>query len=220
MKFKFFLFLLACYFSSSSMAQFILPTDDIKHIANINVGYDYNLISLDAGYAYYYSKYKTAVFANLTQGTALLGTGNYRTQIGLQTWQGSQKKLNLKTSLALVHTRSINKAGNYNGIGFSLQIQPGLNYKHIGFGADFQCNPFFSTHIKHSDFWRQYYYSDAKDGWYKLTTTNWRFGAYISLLMGNENSFELNFRGGYQTSGQYDRLIPGFYSIIGFNKKI
>lgn len=220
MRLKFFLNLLVCSFSSSSIAQFIQPNDNIKHIAKINIGYDYNLISLDAGFGYYYSKYKTAAFLDFTQGSALLGTGNFRTQIGLQNWQGGQKKINLKTSLALVQTRSINKAGNYNGLGLSLQIQPGLNYNQIGFGADIQYNPFFATHIKHSDFWRQYYYNNAKDGWYKFTTTNWRFGIYISLLTGNEKSLELNLRGGYQTSGQYDRLIPGFYSIIGFNKRI
>jgi hypothetical protein len=219
MKPKLLFYIWICLFSSSLSAQIIQPKDDCRHIAKINVGYDYNLISVDVGYAYYQPKFKTAAFIDLTQGTALLGTGNLRTQIGLQTWQGSFQKFNLRTSLAFVYTRSTNKAGNYDGLGLNLHINAGLNLKNIGFGADLQYNPFFATHIKHSDFWRQYYYSEAKDGWYKLTANTWRVGGYFSTLFGTEKMLELNLRGGYQTSGQFDKLIPGFYAIIGFNKK-
>jgi hypothetical protein len=56
------------------------------HMVNLNMGYDYNLIGLNLGYSYYMSKYKSSVFFDFTQGTALLGTGNFRTQLGVSSY--------------------------------------------------------------------------------------------------------------------------------------
>jgi len=208
------------YLSINLNAQIIKPESTRHHFINLNFGYDYNLISLNLGYAYYLPKFKTAALADFTQGTALLGTGNLRTQIGLQSWQGSIKKFNLKTTLAFVYVRSVNKAGNYDGLGMNLNLNAGLTFKCFGVGADFQYNPFFATHIKHSAYWSQYFYANAKDGWYSLTSNNLRAGGYLSGLLDKEKTWELNLRGGYQTSGQLDKLIPGFYFIFGLNKKI
>jgi hypothetical protein len=201
-------------------AQIIKPDTTRQHFINLNFGYDYNLISLNLGYAYYVPKFKTAAFADFTQGTALLGTGNFRTQIGLQTWQGSIKKFNLKTTLAFVYSRSVNKAGSYDGLGMNFNLNAGITLKRFGIGADFQYNQFFATHIKHSSYWRQYYFPNAKDGWYNLTSNNIRVGGYLSGQLDTQKTWELNLRGGYQTSGQFDKLIPGFYFIFGLNKKI
>ncbi|MDX2280089.1 MAG: GNAT family N-acetyltransferase [Saprospiraceae bacterium] len=203
----------------NSKAQMQYPSVDFRHIIKVSVGYDYNLVALDLGYAYYQQRLKTAVFVDITQGTALLGSGNLRTQVGVQTWQGSFQKFNFSNALAFVYTHSMNKAGNYDGLGLNFHMNVGLRLKRLGFGADFQYNPFLMTYIKHSDFWRQYYYSEAKDGWYKLTANTWRIGGYISAYLDKQHSLELNLRAGYQTSGQLDKLIPGFYAIFGFNKK-
>ena len=199
-------------------AQIIQPNDNSHHLINLNLGYDYNIISINAGYAYYLSEYKTAAFADFTQGSALLGTGNFRTQLGFQTWQGSYNKFNLKSSLSFVYSRSVNKAGNYDGLGMNLTLNPGITLNRFGFGADFQYNPFFATHIKHSDLWKQSY-SDTKDGWYCLTANNFRAGIYISGLLNSEKTLELNLKGGFQTSGEYDKLLPRIYFTFGLNKQ-
>lgn len=163
---------------------------------------------------------ETSAFVDITQGTALLGTSNMRMQIGLQTWQGSFKILNLRTLLAFVYTHSSNKASSYNALGLNVQINAGHQWNRWGLGADFQYNPFFATHIKHTDFYRHYYYSEVKDGWYKNTTDNLRIGGYLLVLLDKAKSMELSIRGGYQTSGEFDKLAkPTIYAILGFNKK-
>ncbi|MDX2068636.1 MAG: hypothetical protein SFV55_09435 [Haliscomenobacter sp.] len=198
-------------------AQIQKPDDNIRHIAISNLGYDHNLLSVNVGYAFYQPRLKTAAFVDLTKGTALLKTGNYRSQIGIQTWQGSSKEFNLKSLLALVYTRSTNKAGEYDALGFNIQINAGIKRGKLGFGTDFQYNPFLSTRIKHSDLWRQYYYENAKDGRYGFSTNNLRIGMYLTTLI--QPSLEFYLRGGYQTTGEFDKLIPPYYAILGLNKK-
>lgn len=203
----------------SSFAQIHRPDSHVRHMAIANAGYDHNLLSLNLGYAYYLKAYKTAAFIDITQGTALAGTSNLRTQIGLQTWKGSFNTVNLRTLLALVYTHSENKAGNYDALGLNVQVNAGLHGRRVGLGADFQYNPFFSTHIRHTDFYRQYYYADVKDGWYSFTTHTFRLGGYLLVLLDKSKSIEMTLRGGYQTSGQLDQLIPPFFSVVGFTKK-
>lgn len=203
----------------TSQAQIIKPDSTVKHIINFNTGYDYNILSINLGYDYFFSKLKTSAFINFTQGSSLLGTSNIRTEIGLKTWQGTFKKFNIRNSLAFVHTHSTNKAGNYDGLGLNLITNVGFTFNRFGIGLDLQYNPFFATHIKHSDYWKTYFYSDAKDGWYSLTSNNLRMGLYMSELLGKQKKTELNLKGGYQSSGQYDKLIPNIYFIIGLNKR-
>lgn len=218
MKFKTILILLiltnlTCY------SQITKPDSTTKHIINLNIGFDYNIISTNIGYDYYFKKYKTSAFIDFTQGSALLGTSNFRTQIGLKTWKGTFNKFNLRNSLAFVHSHSSNKAGNYDGLGLNLITNAGFTFNRFGLGLDLQYNPFFATHIKHSDYWRTYFYSNAKDGWYSLTSNNLRMGLYLSELFGKHKTTELNLKGGYQSSGQFDKLIPNIYFIIGINKR-
>lgn len=216
------IFLLWAYlfYSMSSFAQIQRPDSTFHHIVATNVGYDYNLISVQLGYAYYHPAYKTSAFIDITQGTAVLGTPNLRIQLGLQTWQGSSKKFNFRNSIAFVYSHSSNKAGNYKGLGLNIQINAGFTLNRLGIGADFQYNPFFATQIRHTEFYRQYYYNDVKDGWYKNTANNLRVGGYASLMINKRRSLELSLRAGYQTSGQFDKLAkPTIYAIIGINKK-
>jgi hypothetical protein len=138
----------------------------------------------------------------------------------MQSWTGLEGRLLIKSSLAFVLSRSINKAGNYNGLGLNLNLNLGYVLNRSGIGIDIQYNPFLSTHIKHSEYWREYYYANAKDGWYSSTANNLRIGAFHCQKLDNQKTWEINLRGGYQTSGKFDHLIPGFYFIIGINKTV
>jgi hypothetical protein len=200
------------------MAQVLEPTENSHHNVVLNIGFDNNLISLNLGYAYYEAKYKTSVFIDFTQGSSLIGTGDFKTQIGVQTWQGSFEKFNLKNSIAFVYAQSINKAGIYNGLGINIVSNPGFRFNRMSVGADFQYNPFFATHIKHSDYYREYLYENVKDGWYSSTAHNLRLGMYVAAQLGKKKTLELNIKGGYQNNGQYDKFVPNIYAIVGVNK--
>lgn len=206
------------YFTHQNRAQVLEPTENSRHTVGTGVGFDHNLVSVTLGYAYYRATYKASAFIDFTQGSSALGTGDYKTQIGLQTWQGSFKKFTLKNSIAFVYARSANKAGNYAALGISIVSNPGFRFARVGIGADFQYNPFLATRIRHSDHYRQYYYEHVKDGWYGSTAQNLRAGLYVAARLGKQKTVELNVKGGYQRNGQYDKLIPNAYAIVGVHK--
>ncbi len=206
--------------SINLQAQIVKPDSVSRHLAGINMGYDFTLISVSLNYGYYIPKFHTAPFIDFTQGTSLLATGNWRAQTGIQTWLGSRGKFNLKTTLAFTYAASENNAGRYDALGLNIQLNPGWKGKKIAVGPEFQYMPFFFTRIHHSAYWRQYSYSNAVDGWYSLTGANVRLGGHLAFLFGTRKQYEINLRAGYQTSGQYDKLIPGIYSIIGANYKL
>lgn len=199
-------------------AQIIQPTENNHHNVGFNFGFDNNLIGLNIAYAYYKPKYKTSVFIDFSQGSALIGTGDFKTQLGLQTWKGSFNKFTLKSSLSLVYVGIVNKAGNYAGLGTNLIINPGFKFNRFGIGVNFEYNPFFATHIRHTEYYRQNLFADVKDGWYSSTSQNLRLGLYVVEQLGRKKTSELNFKVGYQNNGIYDKIIPNLYAIIGINK--
>jgi hypothetical protein len=207
-----------CLLTIKTTAQVLKPAGNGPHNLGLNFGFDNNLISVNLRYAYSPGKYKAAPFIDFTQGTSLIGTGNFKTKIGLQSWQGSSKKFNFKNSIALVYTQSVNKAGNYAGLGVNIVSNPGFRFKKFGVGADFQYSPFLFTRIKHSDYYREHYYGNVKDGCYNSTAQNLRLGLYIGRQVGRNNPIELNIRGGFQKNGKYDKFVPNAYATIEINK--
>jgi hypothetical protein len=199
-------------------AQVFEPIENRPHTVGLSSGLNYNLIGLTLGYAYYRAPCKTAVFVDFTQASSLLKAGDFKAQLGLHTWQGSFHPFTLKNSLAFVYAQSLNKAGSYTGLGLNIVVNPGLRFKRFGLGADFQYNPFLASHITHSDEYRQNFYGNVRDGWYGLTAQNVRLGLYLAQQLGRKSAYELNFKGGYQSNGQYDKLAPNAYAVIGLNK--
>ena len=212
------LLMILCVGYSKINAQILLPSESNTNNINFNTGLDNNLLALNIGYSYFLTNLKSSPFISFTQGSSLLATGNFRAELGVNTWQGSFRKFTLKSQLSLVFARSENEAGNYNGLGINFTINPGFKFGNYGFGLDLQYNPFYATYIKHSNTYLQNYYANAKDGWYENTANNKRIGFYAARQFGKENSSEINFKAGYQNNGLYDKLIPNYYGIIGINK--
>jgi hypothetical protein len=207
--------LVFCFLIKQNSEAQLLEPQNKEHTITTSAGFDYTLIALSLGYSYYIPKYKTAAFANLTQSSALLGKGNYRLQAGMQSWQGGYKKFMLKSSLALVYSRSVNNAGKFNALGLDVNINPGFIFKKYALGLDLEYNPFFATHIQHSALWKENYYN-SKDGWYSTTAQNIRAGVFANKQFGKQ--YALIVRVGYQSNGQYDKLTPNLYFIAGLSR--
>lgn len=217
----FLIFLWASVFIDFTRAQMLLPVKPSKHLLMSQVGYDYNLVSIQLGYQRFLQQDRVTFSTDLTQGTALLGSANFRWRVGTSNWLVYTDDYMLKCSADLVLANSKNLAGNYTGMGFDLRLQGGCKLKNkILFGFDFEYNPFVRTYIKHSSYFLTNYLATAKDGWYQLSAQHLRLGAIISFQAGKQKDTEFGLRGGYQTSGQFDKLIPGFYAQLLFSKAI
>jgi len=207
-------------FASSLGGQTLQPRDYQHHIIEAGGGFDHSLIALHLGYAYYQSRYRSAVFTRFTQSSALLGSGNFSSRLGVMYWLPLHERWALQAKLALIYAESANPAGRYNALGYQLDLSPRFLTKRGGFGLDFSVNPFFLTHIEHSDYWKEYLYEDAQDGWYRNTVRTFRMGASVSRYINRAKSLEAALQGGYQTNGRYDRLVPGLYFNLYLNYRL
>jgi hypothetical protein len=102
-------------------------------------------------------------------------------------------------------------------------------YRGLNFGADFTSTAgvyrprWFAagefgfdkaviTHITHSDWYRQHYYADAKDGWYLNAGGRYHYGVISGLALGKA---ELVGRFGFQRTEDFNTLLPPMYASLG-----
>lgn len=220
MKVKNYLWLLGIFLLLQKVNAQIQPPDESdRHLLSANLGFDYNIVAVNLSYARYFPNLKTAPFVEITQNTALLGLENFRLQTGIKSWLGSGERFILNSSLAFTWVKSTNEAGIYDGLGTTVEVLPGIRLGRWALGAHLYFNPIVATHIEHSDAFRENFYLNAKDGWYQFTAANLRAGAFVSFLPNQDTPLEITLKGGYQTSGEFDGLIPNLYFLIGLNKR-
>lgn len=99
------------------------------------------------------------------------------------------------------------------GVGTELGVMPGYYVSRWFIAAEVVWDQQWTTHLSHSDNYRQFVYHDARDGWYGAPSFFMRFGVRIGGLPWRH--LELMLRGGYEQHGQYDTRVPPFYAIIG-----
>jgi hypothetical protein len=204
--------------SATLKAQVFEPSEAHKHNIAVATGLDNNLLAVQISYAYHLKDNRSSVFASFIQGSSQLGSGNFRSELGVKTWLGSYEKFVLQSNLGVVYTKGVNKVGTYDGIGINLSIMPSLQFGNFGVGLSAEYNPYIATHIKHTDYYKQSFYADVKDGWYGSTATNIRLGVVLNLLFSEKSQIEANLKVGYQKNGVYDTFLPNAYAVIGFNK--
>ena len=143
---------------------------------------------------------------------AHMDTGDFRTRLG--------------TQASLVHWRSLHLAGSatfitrgtenviYRGFNFGADITGTLGvYRHGWFAAgEFGFDKAIITHVTHSDWYRTYFYSDAKDGWYLDTGGTYHYGLTGGLALGRT---EVAGRFGWRRTEHFNELMPPMYAGLG-----
>ena len=198
-------------------AQVMQPAENQKNVIQIGTGFDHSLLALHLRYARYTNKYRSVALIEFNQSSALLGTENFSSKLGLVHWLPIHKNFSVQGKLLMVHAQSDNRAGKYRAWGYELSVSPMWVFEKGSVGIEVNYNPFFATHIRHSDYWKEYLYEDASDGWYGTTAKTWRLGASVSYYLNQQKSLEASVKGGYQTNGKYDKLVPGLYVNIHLN---
>ncbi len=103
-----------------------------------------------------------------------------------------------------------------SSFGLDFHVFAGLTNEKWNVGADIQYNKMFTTHIKHTDIYRENVFLDAVDGWYKNTAANIRLGFLVNRTI---KDFDIYLKAGYSTTGQFNDylFVPTIYSNIGVN---
>jgi len=102
-------------------------------------------------------------------------------------------------------------------------------YRGLNFGADFTATAgvyrtrWFAagefgfdkaviTYLKHSDWYRQYFYAEAKNGWYLDAGGTFHYGLVGGITVGRT---ELSLRGGFLRTEDFNDLVPPAYVSLG-----
>jgi hypothetical protein len=138
---------------------------------------------------------------------------DYRLAINLSSNTFKKGNWAMPAHLGLFATTTENKMNRMVSSGIHISINPGYYKKSWFVATEITYDKFLFSHIKNSKHYKEVYYSEAKDGWYKNTGGNFHFGliAGKSLKKG-----ELNIKLGMITTEQLNLVLVSYYAQVGY----
>ena len=137
---------------------------------------------------------------------------DFRARLGAQSSILRWKSVHLVGSATFLTRGTQNSL--YDGFNFGADFTGALGvYRRSWFSAaEFGFDKAIITHIKHSDWYRTYYYADAKDGWYLTGGGTFHYGLAAGLPLGR---LEVAVRAGWQQTEDFNDLTPPMYGSLG-----
>ncbi len=144
--------------------------------------------------------------------TARLDARDFRLRLGVQTYLARRGSLYLTGSAAAITRGTENVI--YRGLDFGADVTGTLGvYRRRWFAAgEFGKDKAVITHVEHTDWYRQNYYPDAKDGWYLDAGGTFHFGLVAGLTLGRA---ELHGRCGFLRTEDFNDMNPPLYANVG-----
>lgn len=215
------LFLASISFSTSIFAQSInwsnLNTDQ-KHLANLNIGWEYGLV-YSAGYGYKL-KSKNPIVLGLSysfpSGKNLLD--DFKTKIGGQIAFLNTKNFQFSGSVHGVYRRYQNPLVRMQNFGCELGLTAGYYKPKWFIAAETGFDKAIVTHFKHSDLFKEVFFSEVQNGWYEPATGgNFKCGIATGFSF---PTLDITFNIGKVITQSFNTspLIP-YYLTLGATKK-
>jgi hypothetical protein len=144
--------------------------------------------------------------------TAGIDTRDFRSRLEVQSSLLHWRSLRLNASATFI-TRGTDNA-IYRALNFGADItgSAGLYRPRWFAAAQFGKDKAIITHIEHSDWYRDNYYSDAKDGWYLDAGGTYHYGLAGGIAIGKA---ELAGRAGFLRTENFNDLTPPMYLGLG-----
>lgn len=122
----------------------------------------------------------------------------------------------LRGGINPVFVRTKLETETMNSLGLDLHLFTGFTGEKWSVGAEFIYNKIVSTHITHTDKYRDNVLADAVDGWYENTASNIRMGMIVNRRI---NNFDVHLRTGVSKTGTFGGylFVPPLYMHIGLN---
>jgi len=139
-------------------------------------------------------------------------TRDFRARVQALTSIVQWRSLYLTGSTAVIGRGTENSI--YRGYNFGVDLTGTLGlYRPRWFvAAEFGLDKAVVTRVTHSEWYRTYFYADAKDGWYRNTGGTVHYGLTAGLTVGR---VELLARYGMQRTEKLNELTPPMYASIG-----
>ena len=137
---------------------------------------------------------------------------DFRARLGAQTSIARWRSLHLTGSATFLTRGTENSI--YRGFNFGADVTGTLGvYRRAWFAAgEFGKDKAIITHVTHTDWYRTYFYADARDGWYLDAGGTYHYGLAGGLALGRA---EVVLRAGWQQTEDFNDLQPPFRASVG-----
>jgi len=123
------------------------------------------------------------------------------------------KNWELPIHFGVFSTFTSNKMSVISTIGTKIAINPGFYKKSWFIASEITYDKFILSYIKNSDYYKETYFLQAKDAWYKNSGGNFHFGIMGGKTIKNS---ELNLRIGIITTENFNSILVPYYALIGY----
>jgi len=144
--------------------------------------------------------------------TARLDARDFRLRMGVQTSVGLWRSLRLTGSAAAISRGTQNSV--YRGYDFGADLTGTLGLYRPGWfvAGEFGKDKAVITHVEHTDWYRDHYYPDAKDGWYLDAGGTFHYGLAAGVTVGRA---ELAGRFGFLRTENFNPVTPPVFGSLG-----
>jgi hypothetical protein len=139
-------------------------------------------------------------------------TRDFRTRLGTQTSLVRWGSFNVAGSATFITRGTTNAIYHGFNIGADMTGTFGWYRPRWFAGGEFGLDKAIITHVKHTDYYRRYFYPDAKDGWYLDAGGTYHYGVTSGLALGRT---ELVARAGFLRTERFKDQLPPMYASLG-----
>lgn len=184
----------------------------------IATGLDYSIMPLQLSYNRGFDigkyKYPFAAGADVTIPVFSFDLNDIRIRITTAMTFLRKRNFEIRGGIDPVFVNLKMETERMSSLGADFHVFTGFTNDKWNTGAEFLYNKMFSTHIKHTDKYRENVFSGAVDGWYKNTAANIRIGIIVNRSI---NNFDVYIKAGSSTTGKFNGylFVPSMYMNIG-----
>lgn len=189
---------------------------DQKHLANVNIGWDYSA-SAGLGYAYILkTKIPAAINAQFSVPAGENLTDDLKAKAGIQALVFRKGKFMTTVKVNGIYRQYHSKMVSLKNFGGEFTAVAGYYRMKWFVSGEFGFDKAIVTHVRNSDLNKEYYPS-IRDGWYVPTGGNFRYGIQAGYSL---RSFDIYSKVGKTTDQYFEStaMVP-FYFEFGVNKR-
>jgi hypothetical protein len=159
---------------------------------------------------------RLVLLGELTAPWAAVDASDYQARVGalmpILAWRGWQ----LAASLQPTVRGTTNDVARMTSLGANAGLMGGYYARHWFAAAEFGFDYALTTHIEHSQLYRDTAYENARDGWYLNPGGNYRLGGQAGASFGR---YELAVRAGILRSMMGGEPMFPLYATLGFSTR-
>lgn len=152
------------------------------------------------------------LFARFTLPIAAPDLADWALDGGMQATPLAAGDFRLALRLGPAIRNTSNELFSATAIGLGATALVGYEGPRWGLSAELGYEQMLTTHLRHSDLYRDIAYADAKDGWYAATGSTTRAGLRGGVRFG---AMEVFARGGITATGHFQPAIAPFFLTLG-----